>query len=257
MTNKYYVYELIDPRNNETIYIGKGHDRRIKHHIANARSNNIKCNRNPYLYNKLKKILASGYSDVKYNKIEEDMDEITAYALEAAYIEYYRENYPNQICNISAGGIANSDHLKGIPRPQYVKDILSQKAKSNQSAIDRSNDAVARRNGYKTYSEYRQALDERDENKKLLIQVIKDERNRIKSEMKQERIKSNLLTKQKELNDKYIKYNVKIVDKLSNTYIRSCSVCGCNMQYKNYLSMYASFFTNDKCRVCAAIIGAS
>jgi len=33
---KYYVYALIDPRNNKPFYIGKGKDNRIYNHVNNA-----------------------------------------------------------------------------------------------------------------------------------------------------------------------------------------------------------------------------
>ena len=67
---RFYVYALIDGRNDEIFYIGKGCNERMYKHVQLAKRNAKLCNRNPKLYNKIKKILQDGCI-IKYNKIFE------------------------------------------------------------------------------------------------------------------------------------------------------------------------------------------
>jgi hypothetical protein len=119
--NKYYTYLLINPIDNTPIYIGKGCGRRYKRHISMARSNQKDCIKNPHLYRKLQLILASGYNDIKYEFVGENMDEITALALEAAYIDWYGLN---NLCNITRGGQADGQHLIGRKLSEETKDKI-------------------------------------------------------------------------------------------------------------------------------------
>ena len=80
----YYVYYLIDPRNNQPFYIGKGSGERLYAHVYEAKGpeakwkNRLKCQR-------INSIIKSGQS-VKYEKVAEEMLESEAYNLEAALI---------------------------------------------------------------------------------------------------------------------------------------------------------------------------
>lgn len=85
---KYYVYKLIDPRNGEVFYVGKGKGNRIFNHIDEA----IKSDENEDEVSlKLKRI-----RDIKNSGLEvihiihrHNMDEETAYTVEAALIDAY------------------------------------------------------------------------------------------------------------------------------------------------------------------------
>ncbi len=90
----YYVYRLVDPRNNETFYVGKGTDNRIFHHAKDiVPSSNYK--------NKTKKRI-SEIKNAGFDVIQViqrwGMDEQTAFAVEAALIDYIGvENLTNSV----------------------------------------------------------------------------------------------------------------------------------------------------------------
>jgi hypothetical protein len=87
MTGNYYVYELIDPRNDHPFYVGKGVGYRDRSHLAEAKrpkttwTNAIKCER-------INSIWSQGY-EVKIIKVQEHLDEHTAYVMEDALITKY------------------------------------------------------------------------------------------------------------------------------------------------------------------------
>jgi len=85
--NRFYVYELIDPRNNKPFYIGKGRGNRMYSHVSEANrgkhqwSNVLKCER-------IVSILSKGFS-IGYNKVKDDLDEIDALLIEETLIDKY------------------------------------------------------------------------------------------------------------------------------------------------------------------------
>ena len=60
MCGTYYVYSIIDPRTNLTIYIGKGQNYRYKVHEQIVRNQRKPANLK--LHNKLAKIIAEGFN---------------------------------------------------------------------------------------------------------------------------------------------------------------------------------------------------
>lgn len=79
----YYVYELVDPRNDEVFYVGKGKGYRIDHHEQEARrgKQSRKCER-------IRAIFADG-SHVRKRKVAFYADEDEAYLAEWALIQSY------------------------------------------------------------------------------------------------------------------------------------------------------------------------
>lgn len=94
----YYVYELIDPRNNEPFYVGKGKNKRMYSHVQMVKRN--KKLSNPYLQNKINKILNEN-QDVKYKKIFSTNDEEIAYQKE---MDRIAELGTDNLCNLTHGG---------------------------------------------------------------------------------------------------------------------------------------------------------
>jgi hypothetical protein len=94
----YYVYELIDPRNNQIFYIGKGYNNRMYYHF-----NTVKYNKklhNKHLYNKLIQLITENLQPI-YKKIFETYNEGDAYDFERQRIsEIGLEN----LCNVIPGG---------------------------------------------------------------------------------------------------------------------------------------------------------
>jgi hypothetical protein len=81
---KYYVYRLLDPRNGETFYVGRGKDNRVFAHVRAEIDGDA-------LDNKLKRIYeihAAGF-EVAHVIHRHGMDEKTAIEVEAALIDAY------------------------------------------------------------------------------------------------------------------------------------------------------------------------
>lgn len=91
----YYVYELIDPRDDRVFYVGKGKKGRIDQHEAEARKGrqSRKCDR-------IREIEAAGLK-VKKRKVSSHTDEVEAYDAEIERISFY--GLAN-LTNIASGG---------------------------------------------------------------------------------------------------------------------------------------------------------
>ena len=102
----YYVYRLIDPRNGETFYVGKGKGNRIFQHIKCALKEEEKEGENydelDYKYKKIREIQKSGLG-VIHVVHRHGLDEDTALQVEAALIDAYPGT-----TNI-AGGFGSND----------------------------------------------------------------------------------------------------------------------------------------------------
>lgn len=81
----YYVYELIDPRNDKPFYIGKGKDNRAYFHLSEK--SRVKTE-NPKKYNKIQKIRKDGY-EPKIKIVNYFEDENSAYEYEEKLIKIY------------------------------------------------------------------------------------------------------------------------------------------------------------------------
>jgi len=80
----YYVYYLIDPRDNVVFYVGKGTKGRMNYHENYVKSGKpIKSSRPKF--NKIKEILDAGYEVIKLKVFETD-DELLAYTTEIEHI---------------------------------------------------------------------------------------------------------------------------------------------------------------------------
>jgi len=107
-TNKYYVYCLIDPRNNLPFYIGKGSKYRYYEHVKCVKRGKIP-NNNLYLFNKIKKILDGGL-DIEVVFIKKNMNEEAAFNLEKNEI-YKAKNNNIKLCNLTDGGEGASGYI--------------------------------------------------------------------------------------------------------------------------------------------------
>lgn len=115
MEKEYYVYGLIDPRNNEYFYIGKGKGKRFSSHLNKNRQ---KKDRNYLKVNRIRDIESSGNS-VKIEIIFSNLDEDIAYELEKVLIYRLGREILDEgiLSNLVPGG--NRDYAQGV---FYEKD---------------------------------------------------------------------------------------------------------------------------------------
>lgn len=146
--NKYYVYLLINPSNNQPFYVGKGQNDRMYYHEKYVKKN--KMGGNKHLYFKIKKILNSG-NNVQYKKLFTDIDEKTAYKLEKLTIKNIGIK---NLCNLTDGG----EGCIGTEIIRYKQSISMKNRWKNGYTID----------GLLRYNKYRKGktLEEVYENEK-------------------------------------------------------------------------------------------
>jgi len=81
---KTYVYRLIDPRNGETFYVGKGKRDRVFQHVRGAIESDDPSDK----LNRIREIIADGFS-VSHVIHRHGLDDATAFEVEAALIDAY------------------------------------------------------------------------------------------------------------------------------------------------------------------------
>jgi hypothetical protein len=134
---KYYVYRLIDPRNGETFYIGKGRGDRVFAHAKGELGTDA-----DFLSEKLQRIReirVDGF-EVEHLIHRHGLDEDTAFEVEAALIDAYPE-----VTNAAAGRAADERGLMHarqiIERYEAEEAVFDREAlliNVNRSAAERS-----------------------------------------------------------------------------------------------------------------------
>jgi hypothetical protein len=130
MTGLFYVYALIDPRNSEPIYIGKGTDKRMYDHwefMLRAKD----PGGNPHLRRKLTNIFVSGYSTPLYEILFRSSDERLCFWMERFWIYVIGKK---NLCNMTHGGDTGPDR-SGIERPQHIRDKISKTLMGHPGAM--------------------------------------------------------------------------------------------------------------------------
>ena len=114
----YYVYRLIDPRNGETFYVGKGKGNRIFEHVkGEAQSTDDAISDK---LQRIREIRINGF-DVAHVIHRHGMDEQMAFEVEAALIDAYPE-----VMNISGGRYSDDRgvmHSNQIIEKYQAKEI--------------------------------------------------------------------------------------------------------------------------------------
>lgn len=90
---KYYVYGLIDPRDQKIKYVGKGCGNRMYNHVRQVVNHSVK-DKNYTKYNAIKEILKE-FDNLCYEKLFETDDELEAYKKEKELIIKHNTLYPN------------------------------------------------------------------------------------------------------------------------------------------------------------------
>ena len=106
LDSPYYVYALVDPRNEEVFYVGKGKGSRISQHVKDVRRGRIvngeKCLR-------ISRILDDGYS-VREEILIDGLTEPKAYRIERGVIRGMR--YLGTLTNISSGTVTEEQSIR-------------------------------------------------------------------------------------------------------------------------------------------------
>jgi len=111
LRSDFYVYYLIDPRNNLPFYVGKGYDYRMYEHEWCTKRGKVP-NNNKHLYYKIKQILKESVGII-YKKVLENVVEKMAFDRETNDIKKYgrRDNGTGILCNLTDGGEGTSGYI--------------------------------------------------------------------------------------------------------------------------------------------------
>ncbi|PCJ25139.1 MAG: hypothetical protein COA97_08305 [Flavobacteriales bacterium] len=127
--NIYYVYFLIDPRNGDVFYIGKGKENRINDHFKEL-DKFIKgsiTKASFYNVNKLslmKEIREDGY-ETETKKILENIKEESAFVLEEILVDRFGRSIENkgQLLNLIRGGNIDYYDIESKPKKTLMKEV--------------------------------------------------------------------------------------------------------------------------------------
>lgn len=122
LNKKYYVYQLIDPRNNQTFYVGKGSGDRMYRHVWCIASESKKKQTNP-IKNKVIKQLLEQKLQPEY-KVEYFSTEEQAYQHEADLISElgFVKDGTGVLTNMQPGGTGPQQPRNKKPTYQFTKD---------------------------------------------------------------------------------------------------------------------------------------
>jgi len=107
--DEFYVYELIDPRDGNPFYIGKGKKDRMYHHVKKVKKNDQReLRKNPHKFYKIKQILNDGFIDISYKIILSGVSEDDAFKKEKEMIFSYGKG---NLTNITDGGFGGANEI--------------------------------------------------------------------------------------------------------------------------------------------------
>ncbi|KGQ32002.1 LEM-3-like GIY-YIG domain-containing protein [Gallibacterium anatis] len=125
----YYIYCLVDPRNQNIFYIGKGKGNRVFHHVQGALSGQVTESDKISL---IKEIHQLGINPIYYILRHNIQNELQAFEYEALAIDLLSLIKPNQqpLTNVQGGvyssgkGLATLSEIKRLYEPQELKTDL-------------------------------------------------------------------------------------------------------------------------------------
>ena len=125
---RYYVYALVDPRNNKIFYIGKGKENRVFQHAKGALDDILEdalSENAPNLkLDTIRSIISEG-KKVAYYIIRHNLEEKEAYLVESTLIDmltYSSFNHDNQLTNLVAGHHQWDEGIKTIEEINVLYD---------------------------------------------------------------------------------------------------------------------------------------
>lgn len=127
----YYVYALIDPRNHQPFYIGKGKEDRVKRHYYNWSSED---KNNPYKKNKINKLKQLGY-EPNYKILFESCEEELAFEKERELIAKWGRFGVDEggiLTNVNPGGEGHT----GGQRPVNQYNLFGEYIQTFSSCLE-------------------------------------------------------------------------------------------------------------------------
>lgn len=129
----FYVYLLVDSRDNTVFYVGKGHGNRVHDHVKEAMAGNDECN--PEKNAKIREILDAG-AYVKPYIVRWGMTEEEAFCVEAAMIDFLSSSLkPGKLTNMVSGHHSGEYGLQTL-------DELSEKLTTGDLDVDNLEDTI-------------------------------------------------------------------------------------------------------------------
>ena len=129
----YYVYALIDPRDNRIFYIGKGKGNRIFQHAKDA----LDCNDQSLKLDIIRSILREG-KQVGLYILRHNLTEDTAYVVESVLIDlltYRKFNKTNILANIVAGHHQWDEGIKDVDEIDSIYNCMKIEVKQRDTLL--------------------------------------------------------------------------------------------------------------------------
>lgn len=117
---RYYVYLLLDPRDNKIFYVGKGCGNRVFQHVANALETKLESDK----LDKIRDINTAG-KIVKYYIVRHDLDEDDAFTVESVLIDLL--TYPEFSSIAAMSNVVAGHHQfdKGIKTAEEIEILYN------------------------------------------------------------------------------------------------------------------------------------
>jgi len=117
---RYYVYALIDPRDNKIFYIGKGTGNRVFAHVNDS----IECETETDKLNTIRAILNLGM-EVKHYIIRHGLDEDDAFTIESAMIDFLTFSEFSTVASITNLVSGHNQWDKGIKTVHEIEGLYA------------------------------------------------------------------------------------------------------------------------------------
>lgn len=234
--NKYYTYLLKDPHNGEVFYVGKGcrsgRSERYNKHWQDVKAGRLPNNNNGGLFRRIKSI--GSKPDVEL--VIEGVDQYTALAMEAAYIDFYGID---NLCNYQLGGIGQT----------MTEEIRAKIKEKTKKAMDKLPPYQGSYNTYKqyhkdcvmTYEEY------------VVWKINQDNLEAIRRDLKRRNREERDRLLQIEKNKRREERAEELKYRQSGPFIRQCPTCSKDIEHTSYESMVKSIQHGHSCRICGTL----
>jgi uncharacterized protein len=117
---RYYVYILVDPRNNKIFYVGKGKGNRVFAHLNDALESPLATDK----LDIIREIINTG-KEVEHFIVRHDLDEDDAYTVESVLIDFLTYTNFSSVANISNIAAGHHQWFKGIKTVQELEQLYA------------------------------------------------------------------------------------------------------------------------------------